>query len=431
MMGVTAALWLAGCTWTVDMRSEDEAPAAGAADPFLVEAELFYPERIALPGDAEMLVAADAVGRDGRNGLTRFSTRLKGSQVPIPLRFSVEPESPDAAIYELSAAILSGSRLLRLTGPVLIAPGEGVARVGRVRLRPALEAGFGQAWRCESTLLQFGAVGEHAFLAVDERLHSVKPVPADSGVRYQSRDETGIGIHETDGEIAFTRGGETVSDCRRIPALEAPLSGGGNEPGWQVEVGERRIELTSDYGQTHTVATRIHSGSSGLTTRFRATGENGPMLAAFGRRICRDSATGMPHPYTVSVQFEGGSLDGCGGRPRDLLIDGPWRVTRLGDEPVPEDAEEAIEITLSFDADGRVSGRSGCNRYTAGYELSGEGLSIETPAATKMACPEPRMSLESRFLQLLDEVQRFDIGPEGELVLIGRDRRITAVPRDA
>lgn len=87
-------------------------------------------------------------------------------------------------------------------------------------------------------------------------------------------------------------------------------------------------------------------------------------------------------------------------------------------------------MTIEFDAEGRVSGHAACNQYTAGYELSGEGLSIDTVAATRMACAEPRMSLEHRFLNMLAQVQRFDIGQQGELVLIGPDGQMTAVQRD-
>lgn len=432
MICSAAALWLAGCTWTVDMRSDNEEPGAKAPEPFFVETELFYPERVALPGDAELLVAVDAVGREGRTTLTRFSTRLEGHQVPIPLGFTVEPESNRPVLYELSAAILSADRLLRLTGPTLVLPRDGRARMERIQLRHPLEAGFGQGWQCDSTELMFGAVGEQVFLAVDRQLHTLEPVPTASGVRYQSVGDSGIGIHEKSGDIQFIRDDDPGPECRRITALKPPLSGGGNEPGWQVDIDDGRIELTSDYGQTFTEASLIGTGSSGSTTRFRGIGDNGPILAAFGQSICRDSATGMPHPYSVEVEFEGGRLDGCGGRPRDLLLGTDWRVIRLDGEAVPETGadDEEIVITIAFDAEGRVSGRAACNRFTAGYELGGEGLSISPAASTRMACREPRMQLESRFLDLLGDVRRFDIGADGELALIATDGRIKAVAQE-
>lgn len=426
---VPTALWLAGCTWTVDMRSDEDAPGSGTPEAFFVEAELFYPERVALPGDAEMLVAVDAVSEDARRSLTRFSTRLEGRQVPIPLGFSVQPEGDGSVLYELSAALLAGNRLLRLTGPVLVMPEQGQAKLGEVRLQRPLETGFGQGWQCGQTTLMFGAVDDRVFLAVDGRLHPLEQVPAASGTRYRSLSDPAIAVHEKSGDIVLSRGEETQSACRRVEALAPPVSGGGNEPGWRIEIGDARVELTSDYGQTVTEAALIRTGSSGLTTRFRGLGQHGPVLAAFERTVCRDSATGMPHPYGVDVQFEGGKLTGCGGRPSDLIADKTWRVVELGADPVPEQANDQteIEITLHFDREDRVSGRAACNRYTAEYKLGGEGLSIGRAAATRMACTEPLMALERRFLTLLSGIERFDIGEGGELILIGPDGRITAV----
>lgn len=425
------SLWLAGCTWTVDMRSSEKDGEESAPDPFFVTAELFYPERIALPGDTEILVTVDAVGEDDRTSLTQFGYGLEGQQVPVSLGFSVEPAEAGTGFYELGAAAVSGPELLRLTGPVLLDPRDGAARAGRVRLHPPVETGFGQAWRCDSETLEFGAIGEYAFVAVDGRVHSLERVADASGARYRARGESRIGVREKDGSIVLLRGEEDESDCRRIAALEPPVSARGNEPGWHVEVDAGGVELTSDYGQTVTRGRLIQTGSSGLSTHFRALGEHGPILATFRRAICRDSATGMPHPYTAEVQFEGGTLAGCGGRPRDLLVGRQWRVTRLDDEPLPGreggESGQGLEMTLEFDADGRVSGRAACNRYTADYELGGEGLSIATPAATKMACADMLMGLENRFLESLSSVRRFDIGPDGELILLAADESITAV----
>jgi heat shock protein HslJ len=56
-----------------------------------------------------------------------------------------------------------------------------------------------------------------------------------------------------------------------------------------------------------------------------------------------------------------------------------------------------------------------------GYSLSGEGFSIDRIGSTMMAYPEPQMAFEQRFLALLEAVARFDITPEGDLVLLTQD----------
>jgi heat shock protein HslJ len=73
-------------------------------------------------------------------------------------------------------------------------------------------------------------------------------------------------------------------------------------------------------------------------------------------------------------------------------------------EPAPTEPE----ITLVF-SDGRIGGRSGCNRYFAGVvggDLPGE-LALGRIGATKMACADGVMRLEQRYLTALAGATRF------------------------
>ena len=82
-----------------------------------------------------------------------------------------------------------------------------------------------------------------------------------------------------------------------------------------------------------------------------------------------------------------------------------------------EAAAAEPEVTLVY-RDGKINGRSGCNRYfaavTAG-EQPGD-LRIGAAAGTRMACPEPATSVESRFLAQLQGVRKFGF-MAGQLVL--------------
>jgi heat shock protein HslJ len=75
-----------------------------------------------------------------------------------------------------------------------------------------------------------------------------------------------------------------------------------------------------------------------------------------------------------------------------------WTLVEIGrDHALPED----VEISLVFEND-RVSGSSGCNTYFAGVSAPGPGnLAFNGMGATRMACPEPVMDLERRYLQAL------------------------------
>ena len=60
-------------------------------------------------------------------------------------------------------------------------------------------------------------------------------------------------------------------------------------------------------------------------------------------------------------------------------------------------------LTLVFGSDGKLSGTAGCNTYQAAFEASGGALRIDTPATTRMICPQPegRMAQEAQFLAAL------------------------------
>jgi heat shock protein HslJ len=103
------------------------------------------------------------------------------------------------------------------------------------------------------------------------------------------------------------------------------------------------------------------------------------------------------------VLREGGLAEGrarvTGELGLDTLDAARWRLTHFArDEPAPQDP--AITLIVS---EGRLTGSSGCNRYSGGAtagDAAGE-VTIGPLAGTRMACPEPAMSIETRYLQAL------------------------------
>ena len=95
-------------------------------------------------------------------------------------------------------------------------------------------------------------------------------------------------------------------------------------------------------------------------------------------------------------------------------LEGPeWVLVELGwDQPLPDD----VRITLVFEDD-RVSGRSGCNNYFAGVtEVVPGQIAFNGMGATRMACPEPVMDVERRYLKVLARASNYSfLG--GRLVL--------------
>ena len=201
--------------------------------------------------------------------------------------------------------------------------------------------------------------------------------------------------------------------------LPMPERASGNEPGWMLQIeDDHRARLVRDYGQVEDSLQILQQDRAGDLIQVFARNEDTGIVAAFHSRICRDSATGMPHPWQASVQtLDDGALNGCGGDPLSLLTSAEWRIERVGAEEVPDE----ISMTLLFDDDSRLSGQSACNRYFADYRLSGEGLEIKQPGATLMACAEQQMELERAFFERLPEIRHFDISADGRLLLKSTD----------
>jgi len=84
-----------------------------------------------------------------------------------------------------------------------------------------------------------------------------------------------------------------------------------------------------------------------------------------------------------------------------------WLLTAFTDDELNR-ILSTYEVTALFDsAEGSLGGSAGCNTYFAGYEIDGDNLNLAPIGATLMACDEPRMSLETAFLEALGSVRKY------------------------
>lgn len=201
------------------------------------------------------------------------------------------------------------------------------------------------------------------------------------------------------------------------PGSSAPFKAVGHEPEWTLDLGGNRLVLVTEMGATRTemplpAATRIDGGR-----RYEARSDSATVVVTILDRACADSMTGMPRPATVEVAVGGRTLKGCGGDPISMLRGGIWFVEQLRGGPIVE----MSRITLTFGVNGRVSGSASCNTYTAGYVLTGEGLTITMPIASMRSCEAPYMAQEAEFLETLRGVTRFELTPDGVLTLHATD----------
>ena len=103
------------------------------------------------------------------------------------------------------------------------------------------------------------------------------------------------------------------------------------------------------------------------------------------------------------------ALAGCAAHPPPgavpKLTGTAWRLVDLSGAP----ALSEPAATISFLEGGRVAGRGSCNQYSGSAAVSGDSITMGPLASTKMACPEPIMGQEQRFLEALGNATRYAI----------------------
>jgi heat shock protein HslJ/membrane-bound inhibitor of C-type lysozyme len=282
---------------------------------------------------------------------------------------------------------------------------------------PAAPIAFSTEYRCGGEPVAIGVVDEKMTMrAAGEDFALVEAVTA-SGAKYEAEgDETTWFWSKGDGGTASVRG-DVLSDCVKTSGEaeadtmeKTALKARGNEPGWTLDIDGDKITLVSGYGETR-VETAAAMTKDGAAKIWRDDKKG--LTVVWEDKLCADDATGMPHPARVTVTHGGKTLNGCGGDPKSLLIGAEWIVEDINGGGVIDNSR----ASLSFGEDGRVSGSSSCNRYSAEYALTGEGLTVSRAAATMMACAPALMDQEQKFFEVLNAVSTFEIDETGALIL--------------
>jgi heat shock protein HslJ len=97
------------------------------------------------------------------------------------------------------------------------------------------------------------------------------------------------------------------------------------------------------------------------------------------------------------------------------LVDTSWTVATInGGDVVPN-----APPTMTFSNEGRVTGSSGCNQYTASYQLDGNKLAIGAIASTMMLCEGAQSAQEAAFTSGLGGAATWRVTEAGDLEIDG------------
>ena len=97
------------------------------------------------------------------------------------------------------------------------------------------------------------------------------------------------------------------------------------------------------------------------------------------------------------------------------LADTDWRIEDIVGRAVLEEAP----ATLRIEADGRVSGRTGCNLFTGSVRVTRDAIRFGPLATTRSICPPALMEQEQRLLNAFEAARSFSIDESGLLHLKG------------
>lgn len=131
----------------------------------------------------------------------------------------------------------------------------------------------------------------------------------------------------------------------------------------------------------------------------------------------------IPPPTSVVGVTEPGS--GGPNATSDALAGSQWRIVAIDGRPVLD----AEPLLVAFGHDGRVTGSTGVNRFTASYTLTAEYLSNGPLATTRRSGPPDLMAQEHRVVASLAGICPFRLsgrslyieGPLGRVELTSTD----------
>ena len=226
-------------------------------------------------------------------------------------------------------------------------------------------------------------------------------------------DDANRPIENTSWTVTSIAGASTLADARPTLAFAADGTVSGSTGCNQYSGAYRRDGGSLSFGGI-------------ASTLIGCDGERGRQETAFLAAL-NGAASWRHGPDGLLISGAAGDIVAkagiAAGQPGDPASDIPitdlagtsWTLQEMG---ITADFAHLVP-TLTFGADGTLSGFAGCNQFNAPYTSSGGDLLLGSLATTKMACTRPGSLVESTYLEGLVGVKTWFIDDSGQLHLDG------------
>ncbi|TSB02414.1 META domain-containing protein [Sphingorhabdus contaminans] len=105
-------------------------------------------------------------------------------------------------------------------------------------------------------------------------------------------------------------------------------------------------------------------------------------------------------------------------KPAPTLKDVWWQAEDIDGKGIIDRSE----LTFMLGSDGKIGGKSGCNGYSASYQITEGKLKVTSPLiSTRMLCAPAIMTQEQNFHKMVETIVSFTISAEGALILQSAD----------
>ncbi|RKR11835.1 META domain-containing protein [Flavobacterium sp. 90] len=202
----------------------------------------------------------------------------------------------------------------------------------------------------------------------------------------------------------------------------------GNEPFWGLKIGKDKTVFTSLIEGMESISFESVEPIRAMDANVKMYRLNNGKTSAtvtIQQFDCQDSMSGEKSPYTVKVEINSKTLNGCGKYITDYRLHDIWVLEELNGKKVAlTDFQKELPRIEIHAADNKFMGFGGCNSIGGTIFYEKDLLRFSNVISTLMACASGNK--EGEFIKALQSTTTYTIGnnrltlsnPSGKLLVL-------------